>query len=70
MAKKKQLDLSNPRALRNDRGENQATFWGRFGVTQSGGSRFETSRPIPRPVQKLMRLFFTGQLTDDQLLDA
>lgn len=35
-------------------GLNQQQFWSRFGVTQSGGSRYESGRAIPKPVRMLM----------------
>ena len=28
---------------------NQGEFWGRLGVTQSGGSRYESGRAVPKP---------------------
>ncbi len=37
-------------------GQNQHDFWSRIGVTQSGGSRYESGRRIPRPVQILLTL--------------
>ena len=35
-------------------GMNQTDFWSPFGVTQSCGSRYESGRNIPRPVQILL----------------
>ncbi|SUA25262.1 Uncharacterised protein [Neisseria gonorrhoeae] len=35
---------------------NQIDFWGKVGVTQSGGSRYETGRKMPKPVRELLRL--------------
>jgi transcriptional regulator with XRE-family HTH domain len=35
---------------------NQHDFWSLVGVTQSGGSRYETGRRMPRPVVELLRL--------------
>ncbi|MFZ5556359.1 MAG: helix-turn-helix domain-containing protein [Pseudomonadota bacterium] len=46
----------NPKQLRHRLGMSQTEFWGRIGVTQSGGSRYENGRPMPRPVQALLRL--------------
>lgn len=37
---------------------NQATFWGRLGVTQSGGCRYEGGRTMPRPVKRLYFLTY------------
>lgn len=44
------------REIRRKRGMNQEQFWSQLGVTQSGGSRYESGRNIPRPVQHLLRL--------------
>jgi transcriptional regulator with XRE-family HTH domain len=46
----------NPRTIRQHLGLNQQDFWGRVGVTQSGGSRYEAGRSMPRPVRELVRL--------------
>ena len=35
---------------------NQQEFWSRIGVTQSGGSRYESGRSMPKPVRELLRL--------------
>ena len=48
--------ISNPRELRRRLRLNQSEFWSKVGVTQSGGSRYETGRRIPRPVRELLRL--------------
>ncbi|HQW21416.1 MAG TPA: helix-turn-helix domain-containing protein [Rhodocyclaceae bacterium] len=44
------------REIRRKMGLNQQQFWSRLGVTQSGGSRYESGRNMPRPVQQLLRL--------------
>lgn len=46
----------NPRDIRRRLGLNQQEFWSRVGVTQSGGSRYESGRVMPRPVSELVRL--------------
>ena len=46
----------NPRQLRHRLGINQMEFWSAVGVTQSGGSRYETGRNMPKPVRELVRL--------------
>ncbi|MCK7481416.1 MAG: hypothetical protein M0C28_32710 [Candidatus Moduliflexus flocculans] len=51
-------------------GENQHDFWRRFGVTQSGGSRYESGRSLPTPVRILMSLYAHGKITDDDLTVA
>ena len=45
-----------PRHLRRRLGLNQQEFWSAIGVTQSGGSRYETGRSMPKPVCELLRL--------------
>ena len=46
----------DPRQLRQRLGLNQQQFWSAVGVTQSGGSRYESGRSMPRPVAELVRL--------------
>jgi transcriptional regulator with XRE-family HTH domain len=46
----------NPRDLRERLGLNQSQFWSAVGVTQSGGSRYESGRGMPKPVRELVRL--------------
>lgn len=46
----------NPREIRHKLGLNQQDFWTRIGVTQSGGSRYESGRSMPKPVRELLRL--------------
>lgn len=70
MAKQAKIDLSNPVALRKKAGENQATYWRKFGVTQSGGSRYEQGRNIPSPTKLLMALHASGKVSDDDLAHA
>jgi len=44
--------------LRNKLTMNQTEFWKCVGVTQSGGSRYETGRVIPKPVRLLLELAY------------
>lgn len=67
MAKKKP-SLANIRALREASGENQGVFWKRFGVTQSGGSRYESGRTIPLPIRLLIQAWIDGLLDDATLV--
>lgn len=53
---KKNERSNNLRKLRHDLGLNQHDFWSAVGVTQSGGSRYETGRSMSRPVRELVRL--------------
>lgn len=46
----------DPRAMRRRLDLNQHEFWSAVGVTQSGGSRYEQDRRIPKPVMELLRL--------------
>ena len=46
----------DPREIRNRLGLNQDQFWTQIGVTQSGGSRYESGRDMPKPVRELLRL--------------
>lgn len=48
--------IENPREIRRRLGLNQQEFWSRIGVTQSGGSRYESGRNMPKPVRELLRL--------------
>jgi DNA-binding transcriptional regulator YiaG len=48
--------ISNPREIRRRLRLNQQEFWSRIGVTQSGGSRYESGRGMPKPVRELLRL--------------
>jgi DNA-binding transcriptional regulator YiaG len=52
----KQIDKIDAREIRRKLGLNQQQFWSQLGVTQSGGSRYESGRNMPRPVQHLLRL--------------
>ena len=44
------------KAIRQKRGMNQSQFWQPLGVTQSGGSRYESGRNIPKPVRLLLAI--------------
>ena len=48
--------ILNPRDIRRKLGMNQEQFWTQIGVTQSGGSRYESGREMPKPVRELLRL--------------
>ncbi|OGA02258.1 MAG: transcriptional regulator [Betaproteobacteria bacterium RIFCSPLOWO2_02_FULL_62_17] len=57
------LDLFlNPREIRQRLGMNQQQFWTQIGVTQSGGSRYEAGRSMPKPVRELLRLVHIEQI--------
>lgn len=48
--------ITDPRQIRRKLRMNQQEFWSRIGVTQSGGSRYESGRTMPKPVRELLRL--------------
>lgn len=52
----KTTDKIEPREIRRKLGLNQQQFWSKIGVTQSGGSRYESGRNMPKPVRELLRL--------------
>ncbi len=52
----KALEKIDAREIRRKMGLNQQQFWSRLGVTQSGGSRYESGRNMPRPVLQLLHL--------------
>ncbi len=58
---------TKPRHLRQRLGLNQQQFWSAVGVTQSGGSRYESGRDMPRPVKELLRLVHVEQLDLSQV---
>lgn len=54
--------IDNPREIRRRLGLNQQEFWNQIGVTQSGGSRYESGRNMPKPVRELLRLVHVEQI--------
>lgn len=54
--------IKEPREIRRKLGLNQQEFWSRVGVTQSGGSRYESGRNMPKPVRELVRLVHIEQI--------
>jgi hypothetical protein len=45
-----------------DLGLNQTDFWARVGGTQSGGSRYENYRKMPKAVQELLRVVYVERI--------
>lgn len=70
MARKKKLDFSDIATARKKEDLNQMEFWQRYGVTQSGGSRYESGRSIPKPLAILLWLHRSGKVTEKDLADA
>lgn len=56
--KLKLYTCSEVRELRRKLQLNQSEFWTPFQTTQSGGSRYESGREIPDPVQVLLNIAF------------
>lgn len=55
--------------LRRKLGLNQRDFWAPFQTTQSGGSRYESSRDIPNPVQVLLNIAFNTDAKATAIFD-
>lgn len=62
MSSSKTVEKNEPREIRRKLGLNQQQFWSKIGVTQSGGSRYESGRNMPRPVRELLRLVHVEQI--------
>lgn len=70
MARKRKPNLANIAEQRRKEGKNQSEFWNCYGVSQSGGSRYESGSAIPKPFVILMLLNCSGKITDNDLTDA
>ena len=55
---KKSQPTGNPPQARPE----PTKFWSKIGVTQSGGSRYESGRNMPKPVRELLRLVHIEQV--------
>jgi DNA-binding transcriptional regulator YiaG len=58
--KKKTQLIKDYKTLRVKMRLNQVEFWNRLGVTQSGGSRYESGRAVPKPVAVLAHLVYVA----------
>lgn len=55
--------LGDLEQLRKYSGLNQQQFWAAVGISQSGGSRYETGgRPLPKYIQALLRLVYVEKI--------
>jgi DNA-binding transcriptional regulator YiaG len=70
MARLKSFKPEKIQEQRKQSGLNQSAFWSRFGVTQSGGSRYESGRNVPLPTAMLIWLRESGRIDDQDLADA
>jgi transcriptional regulator with XRE-family HTH domain len=48
----------NVKRMRKESTLTQEEFWGRIGISQSGGSRYERGRNVPEPVRILLTLAY------------
>ena len=55
---KKPATIKKYRELRRKMDISQSEFWSRIGVTQSGGSRYETMRKVPKTTQAVIDLTY------------
>lgn len=62
MTTAKTIEKIDAREIRRKLGLNQQQFWSTLGVTQSGGSRYESGRNMPKPVGELLRLVHVEQI--------
>ncbi len=67
MSTVKVVERVDPREIRRRLGMNQQQFWSKLGVTQSGGSRYESGRNMPKPVRELLRLVHVEQIDIQRL---
>ena len=56
--------------LRDEEGSTQAQFWGRYGSSQSAGSRYEHICRLPRPLAMLIWLHGQRRVSEADLADA
>jgi transcriptional regulator with XRE-family HTH domain len=59
--------IESVRMLRKSTGLNQSDFWNKIGVTQSGGSRYESGRLMPKAVRTLVWLTYIYWVKTDHL---
>lgn len=62
--------LTDLRGYRRELNESQAVFWGRLGIGQSGGSRYETKGVLPSYVAMLAALYVLGYVADDEFAEV
>lgn len=62
MSTTKTQEKIDAREIRKKLGLNQQQFWSKIGVTQSGGSRYESGRNMPKTVRELLRLVHVEQI--------
>src|SRR5688572_22354813 len=60
----------NLERLRIETGLTQEEFWGRIGISQSGGSRYEGGRIVPEPVRLLLSIAYGSKREREMVLRA
>lgn len=58
ITKARKTTTKNLKLTRQKLNMNQHDFWSRLGVTQSGGSRYENGRSIPKPTATIVTLAY------------
>ena len=66
----KQITGEEAKAKRIKLGLSQSEFWRPLAVSQSGSSRYESGRNIPRPVQMLLRIAYGTKAQAAKQLEA
>ena len=56
-----------PKTLRLELGLTQAAFWSPVGVSQSGGSRYESGRKLPASISALLHLVHVESVNISQV---
>ena len=57
-------------AMRKKLNVNQSEFWSHVGLGQSAGSRYESGRKIPRPVQKLLAIAYGTEKQAEAMVES
>ncbi|AKH37354.1 MULTISPECIES: helix-turn-helix domain-containing protein [Nitrosomonas] len=55
-------NIENLRELRLKFGLSQTEFWSAVGITQTGGSKYESGKSMPKPVRELVRLIYVEEV--------
>lgn len=59
------IDGAVARTLRKHDGLSQSKFWSEIGITQSGGCRYESGNPVPKPIRTLIFLRYVAGIKID-----
>ena len=65
----KQFTGAEVREHRRRLGLNQSDFWTTLKVTQSGGSRYESDREIPLPVQLILNIALCSESKSSAIVE-